>query len=540
MIEKIKSNKETFILLGIILLSSIWLISKGMPYAHDIEFHYGRVIGLTNCLKNGNIFGFIHEFYYGYGYATGLFYSNFYFYIPAILSGLGLSYMTSFKVLYLIINIFTTLSIYYVLKSITSNKKLSIIGTILYMFSNYRLVDIYPRGAMGEILSFMIIPLVILGLYEIVFRDYKKWYLFTIGFVLLLLCHLITTFLVGVFAFIFIVCNYKRFIEDKNRFKYLIISGVVGLLLGSFFILPMLEQKLYGNINIFEGESYFLPQDNIVSIKNFLLPTGFFNTNLGIVLILLLPIRLFISKKDFKKKDNDKIKLLRFADCFYILGIIAWVSTTKIFPWKLVGNSLDFIQFPWRLLIISTPFLVFSYIIYFSFIDKKKYTKYIYTIIVLISISEVLLYSVQYGYRNKSYNMGLNEIGTGEYLIYGTDTINLSKERNYITSNNSIDIMSKKRGLKYEIYYRHNDYKNTYITVPIFNYYGYKATGDGKLVNGKNNLVRINLTKENGTVNISYGLTNIQKYSYIVSAITGISLFIYIIIEKEKEYGISK
>ena len=97
MIEKIKSNKETFILLGIILLSSIWLISKGMPYAHDIEFHYGRVIGLTNCLKNGNIFGFIHEFYYGYGYATGLFYSNFYFYIPAILSGLVLIYMTSFK-----------------------------------------------------------------------------------------------------------------------------------------------------------------------------------------------------------------------------------------------------------------------------------------------------------------------------------------------------------------------------------------------------------------------------------------------------------
>lgn len=537
MLEKIKNNKTILILIGIMLVSSMWLITKGMPYAHDIEFHYGRIIGLSRSIKSGNFIALIHDFYYGYGYATGIFYSNFYFYIPAILNVIGFSYLSSLKVLYLLINVFTTLSIYFCLKSITKDKKLSIIGTILYMFSNYRLVDIYPRGAMGEMLSFMIIPIVLLGIYEIVFRDYKKWYIFTISFVGLLLCHLITTFLVAVFIFIFILCNYKKFIEDKNRIKYLIISGIIGLLLGSFFLLPIIEQKINGNINIFVGNSYFLPQDNIVNIKNFLVPTGFFNTNLGIVLILLLPIRLLVKNKKVKKNDRD---LLKYADIFYILGIIAWISTTKIFPWKVFGNSLGFIQFPWRLLIISTPFLVFSYIIYFKLIDNKKLLKYTYIFIILISLSEVLLYSVQYGLRNKSYDLKTTEIGTEEYLLYGTDTDKLDKDMKVLITNNHINMVHKRNGLSYEIVYSSNNYKNTYIEVPLFNYLGYKASGDAKLVNGDNNLIRLELTKETGRINVYYEYTIIQKMSYIVSFVTALGLFIYLKKERGNKDGISK
>ena len=110
--EKIKNNKTIFILIGIMILSSLWLITKGMPYGHDIEFHYGRVIALSDTIKDGNFLAFIHNFFYGYGYATGIFYSNFYFYIPALLSLCGLSYMTSFKIFYVIINILTTISIF--------------------------------------------------------------------------------------------------------------------------------------------------------------------------------------------------------------------------------------------------------------------------------------------------------------------------------------------------------------------------------------------------------------------------------------------
>ena len=531
MLNKLKKNKTVLILITIMVLSSIWLITKGMPYAHDIEFHYDRLRGLTNTLKTGDLLALIHDTFYGYGYATGLFYSNFYFYVPAFLNMLGLSYMASFKILYVLINILTTLSIYWCLKRITKDNKVSIIGTILYMFSNYRIVDIYPRGAMGEILAFMVIPIVILGLYELVYGNYKKWYLFTIGFVLLLLCHLISTFLLAIFVIIFLVCNYKRLFNDKNRIKYLLISGFVGLLLGLFFLAPIIEQKLYGNINIFEGESFFLPQDNTVSIKDFLIMTDFFNKYLGFSLVLLLPIRYFI-----KKKNISNIELLSFADIFFILGIIAWISTSTIFPWKLIGNLVGFIQFPWRLLIIATSFMTVAYTIYFKLLDNKAIKKYAYCVVILFSCLEIFAYSIQYGIRKIQYNTFPDYvIGTGEYLIYNTDVENFEKQVHKVNTNNpDLIIKYKKNGTKVDIEYKNNNKQDTYIEIPLFNYLGYSVKG-AKLENGNNNVIRLLPNEENGKISVRYSGTNVQKISYVISCITMIGLIVYIIIEKREK-----
>lgn len=528
--------KTLFLISGIILLSSIWLIAKGMNNSNDLGFHLGRIKGLSKTIQDGDFLAPIHNHFYGYGYATGLFYSNFYFYIPAVLSILGIPYMISFKVLCVLINIITTLSIYYCLKSITKDNKVAIIGTILYMFSSYRLCDIYSRCAMGEILSFMIIPLVILGLYEIVYRDYKKWYLFTTGFVLLILCHLISTFLLAIFVLIFILCNYKKFLEDKNRIKYLIISGIVGLLLGGFFLFPILEQKLNGNINIFLGENSFFPQNTTTSLKKFLIQTHFHNPYLGYSLILLLPIRCFIRKKEIAVQNKN---LLNFADLFLILSMIAWISTTKIFPWNLVGNTLNFIQFPYRLLIISTTFLTFSYSIYFKLLTNAKVKKYAYLIAITISFFYIIIYSAKYAIGLPHYDdFDDNNIGNGEYLPYKTNIETIkSEEPIFKTNNDTLEFTYNKKGTTVYIDYKNNYEKNTYIEAPLLNYLGYKVEG-ADLENGTNNTIRLLINKEEGNIKVSYGGTKVQKLSYLISFVTLVGLTVYII--KEKKHNISK
>ena len=527
----IKKNKVLLILLSIILLSSVWLITKGMPYAHDIGFHYARLVGLSTTIKNGDFLALIHDAFYGYGYANGIFYGNFYFYIPALINILGISSMSSFKIFYLLINIATTLITYFCAKSIIKDKKTAIITTILYMFSGYRIIDIFVRGAMGEMLAFMIIPIIILGLYEIVYRDYKKWYLFTIGFVLLLIAHLITTALIAIFSLIFIIINYKKLLEDKNRIKYLIISGVVGILLGAFFLLPILEQKLYGNISIFENGSYFQPKDKIVKFIDFLVPRDFFNTHLGFSLILLLPLRIFIRK--LKNVDKD---LLKFADILTILGIIAWISTTSIFPWKLLNNYVEFIQFPWRLLIVATTFLCFANCIYIkTLIDNKEKNllKYSYIVILGCSIIMISLYSVQYGIRKVQYHtMTPNEIGGGEYLPATTKEFDIV-DAHCISNNSSIDIEYKSKGTRATIKYTNNTSDDTFIEIPLFYYLGYGADG-ANIESGDNGLIRLTNLKESGTIKVSYKMTTLQKASHIISLITLIGLTGYIIIERKK------
>ena len=97
-----------------------------------------------------------------------------------------------------------------------------------------------------------------------------------------------------------------------------------------------------------------------------------------------------------------------------------------------------------------------------------------------------------------------------------------------------MDIKYKRKGMEYNITYKNNNKKNSYIEIPVFNYYGYKAIGDAKLVNGKNNLIRLNLTKSNGKIKVYYQKTKVQITSLIISLITSTVLAIYIIKGKKK------
>ena len=106
------------------------------------------------------------------------------------------------------------------------------------------------RAAIGETLAFMFLPIVILGLYELLFRDYKKFYIFSLGFVGLINCHLLSTvlsFIVVVFIVIFYIF---KLLEEPKRILYIIYSAILGLLIGAFFIFPMLEQYFRADLLI--------------------------------------------------------------------------------------------------------------------------------------------------------------------------------------------------------------------------------------------------------------------------------------------------
>ena len=520
MISKIKENKNIIILIFIIIVGSLWLIKDGIIVSDDATFHVGRVQGLANSIKTGDFLAYIHNTYYGY--ASGLFYSNFFIYLPAILNVTGLDNISSLKVLYFLINIFTTLTIFFSLKSITYNNKTAIFGTILYMFTNYRIVDIFLRAALGEMLAFMVIPIVILGLYEIIYRDYKKWYIFSIGFVLLLLSHLISTILLAFFILIIILINIKKLINEKQRIKYLLISGAVGLLLGGFFFFPIIEQKFFGNIEIFINKSYYLPQDNSFSFKELFIEKN--NVVLGLSLLFLFPLRFFI-------KETDNKELLKFADCLFVLALIAWFSITDIFPWKLLGNTLHFIQFPWRLLIISTTFLAIAFSIYFLLINNNKMKYLIFFTTCVLSFGNIIrYYSYVANNHEVHYSLNPNSLEYKEYLPANTDPIKLEEMNHYMVFNKDELLITnyKKIGNIISFEYMNNNNLDTYVEVPLFNYLGYYSD-DAEISTGNNNVIRLHLTKKSGKVEVYYSGTLIQKISLFVSIITLFAIIFYIL-----------
>ena len=534
----LNKNKYIKYLIIIDLILCIFLFTKGIPVGQDLSYHLSRIDGLTNSIRSGNFLGYIHfvsglpksinvnnmaaminENMGNYGYANGLFYGNLFLYLPAILSLLGLSVIISYKILIVILMLLTSLIMYYVTDKIFNNKRVAFISSLLYTTCSYHMTDVVIRAALGEILAYMLVPLTLLGLYYILFDDKKKWYIFPISFFLLVNSHLITSFMMVIIYLFIIIFNIRRLFKEK-RFKYLVYSILLGTLLSSFFIFPLIEQLLSDKFVL--NNLSLLPSERALPIYKVLLGIRFnfyiYDIEFipaGIGLLFIIP--LFFIKK---VKENKFIKI-----CM-ITGLISLLCVTNIFPWKYFDKVFSFIQFPWRFYLPATLFLSFSSAYILNYIIKsKKGFKYltIYTVLIGFIITFQAFIGLKYTIEDTH---DYFYISSGEYLPLKSVPINLDNK--FVTSSDDIKYYVRKRDL--EVYLNYYNGNNGYIDVPMFYYKGYEArsllTNElYKIEKGNNNLIRINL-KDKDKVRLYYKGTITQKVSLVISLITVTTLLI--------------
>ena len=171
-----KRNRITF-LVFLAILSSASIFTITLKYGHDILFHLSRIKGIKESFGI-ELFPSIYSNYLnGYGYANPLFYPDIFLYIPAFIHYIGIDIYTSYKIFLFLINLFSIITMYISVKGISKNKYAAIISSIIYAFASYRLVDVFSRAAIGEALAFIFAPLVVYGIYEIIYQDYKKFYI---------------------------------------------------------------------------------------------------------------------------------------------------------------------------------------------------------------------------------------------------------------------------------------------------------------------------------------------------------------------------
>ena len=548
---KIKRNK--LILLGISVLATIYFcypyLNKLNIYGHDIEFHLARIQQISIQLSAFKIPALIHTgLANGLGYGTPLFYPEIFLYIPAIMHCIGVETITCYKIFILLITWATFMSMYICTKKITKSKLISIVSTLLYTFSLWRIVDVYTRGALGEILVFIFLPIIIFGCYELLIGDKKKWYILPIGIFGVANSHIISfAFSVGIVIF-FIIINLDEIFIEKERIKYILKAVGISILLTLSVILPIVEQRTNNDYKVFtegteitEGEitntdliptqvfmnDYKYDRADIVNEKI----NGQMNFGIG-TLLLVLPLFIFITK--WKDKEQKKYIMQLFA-----LGVLALIGTTQIFPWKYF-RILNIIQFAWRLNMISTLCfsIVGAYTFYYA-VNNKKDMMIILSIIIVFMTSNYLG-QVSYSDERQT-EEEYSDLGLGEYL----PSIPINEDEEYVFDINNKQTEYKYEKIRNEITFETTSEKNSKeINIPLIYYKGYQAeikTKDGtkKLNlsrNENNGLTKLdNEEKLVGKIKIKYKMTIIQKISYIISYFTLISIIIYVIYIKKKE-----
>lgn len=213
------------------------LFKSGIVAGHDTNFHIYRIIEIKNNLINGRFFYPIYtNLVDGYGYASPLFYSDIFLYVPAVLCCLGMNITISYEIFLFFVAFLSIISMYFCTLGIGKNKKCAVFASFLYAFSSYRFVDIFDRGSLGEILCFIFIPIAIYGLWNIIYDNNKKYYLLFIGMSGVILSHVITTYLVVITFSIVCLYKFKVLMNDKQKIVSIVKATILTILVCAWFL----------------------------------------------------------------------------------------------------------------------------------------------------------------------------------------------------------------------------------------------------------------------------------------------------------------
>lgn len=568
------------VLLFFTFVLSAPLYTKQLISGHDIMFHLGRIYGIRDELLNGNFYVKLQpNWIRDYGYLVGVFYGDVFLYIPAILSILGLSVMDAYKAFMVLMTLGTAVVTYFCIHDISKDKKIGLLGSILYTAGTYRLLDLYLRHSVGETLAMLFFPLILCGMNRIYRKENNRygWVFLSTGLFGLIHSHILSCEMAGIFLLIFFIINIKDTLR-KGVLKQLLLSFGVTVLASLSFLVPFLECYVTGNFNVMNAaRNSFSLEDRGITVTQLLelfVPAAGSNQDIaqgiagempltiGFALvcgIFIAIVSLFAAKQDQtaeteaveekeaeevqkRKPDNGfgRKKVLLMYIAFAVLGIF---MSTIYFPWDSIRklpfleNAVSSIQFPWRFLALAAVFAVFALCEGFMLLKQTPYKKYLNQLggaLILLSLLSAMYFIAGTNNRDDYIEFysakELNLFNTGEeYLPVGTDIEQLDGE--YRIEGDMVFSNYTKRGTVITADIAAGE--DTVLEVPLIYYKYYKAViNDAELevYGGENNTVTVKIPKgTSGSLQIKYVMPVHWILSFAVSVITAASVLLYLI-----------
>ena len=340
---------------AVLTVFSCWpyLFRDFLGIEHDTFFHLSRIQGLAEAISRGDLMPAMYPFKNnGFGYASPLFYCDILLYPFALMYNAGCPLSTCYKAM---IVVFTWLSGYTMMRflfRVTRDYPASFIGTAAFILAPYRISDIYVRGACGELAAMIFLPVLLSGIYEVIYRKKpEQWPLLTAGLAGLAISHNLS-FLLGVIVF---VCFALLFVShiDNQIFTALVKGCLSAFLLSAFFTLPMLEQTssqefwLHHSGSSSHLENYAVPlwkyfvHDTVFGYGEITQPRESAMTISAGWLLTFVPVVYLL-----KKRQN------RFVRTALLLGLVFLILPASFMPWQYM-SFLRILQFPWRLIMVS-------------------------------------------------------------------------------------------------------------------------------------------------------------------------------------------
>lgn len=361
----------------IILLSipAIWALLVPGFYGASDDLHIGWLFEMDRVIKMGQIPPrFVPDLSFGFGYPLFNFVFPLPFYMAEVFHLIGFNLVDSIKLLFLLSLPISGIFMYQLLREFTGNL-LSLTGAILYIYTPYRAVDIYIRGAIGEIVSFVFLPLIALSFLKIKKSGSLRWVgIGALALASLVLSHNITAYMFFPFVVLLIVLLFDAKKDSKyltNIFKTIFLS----LLISAYFWLPAIYES-----SLMKYDTVFNFIDHFPTLRQLITPYWGYGASvagpydgmsffLGHVNILVLIAGVVLTVLNWKEFERVEKRILLWASIGVAIAIFL-MNFRSGFIWSNVP-LLPYFQFPWRFLSLVT-FFTPVFLIGFKYLKVKS------------------------------------------------------------------------------------------------------------------------------------------------------------------------
>lgn len=520
-------------------LMSYPLLSPGLSSGHDLGYHLLRIASLTQGMRSGQVPVRVNPvFLNGYGYASSLFYPDLFLYIPALLNLAGIGLEAAYKLFLLLIFGLSFITAYHCGKGIAKDEMAGGVTALVYCLSQYYLQNIYTRSALGEVQAFVFLPLIVYGLYDLIFSDFEQYWLFFIGFIGLFYSHLISLLLAVLVSSLLCLIWIRRTIRSRQKIKRILLVMVLVLGCSVAFWLPMLEQVLNGRFKymqstylaVYSAVPLRIILSNAYTLKGSVVSFGFAT--------LLLCLLWFLTLRQPGKKWQ-----MRAMNWSLFIGLALILAASDLFPWGYVPPFLNIIQFPWRLFGLASIFIAVAIgLIVRLLLTKESQTLGLVLLTLFLAYSALNIISNSLRQRidipRDHYASVENTftVNNGEWLPAKVDAALIPTDAPQIRDDAGNRLAYGRIGQTLNITLTE---PCRYMELPLIYYLGYTAeirdarTGQPQRLNlsaaGANGSIRMDCAKEfdQGIITVAYRGTILQKVSLATTLLSTALLVIF-------------
>ncbi|MCA9373412.1 glycosyltransferase family 39 protein, partial [Candidatus Woesebacteria bacterium] len=353
---KKKLNPPVLLLL-FSLLPIISIFRTGVYQSGDLTLHTTWLMSFFRSLSEGNIFPqWAADRVGGLGYPTFTFQYQTPYYLASLFHFLGLSFITSAKMVYVAAYLASAVTMYLWAKE-EFGKKAAFVATFLYQFSPYYLVQMHFVNSFGETLSFAVLPLAFFGIIKYVSTLKYRWFVFAaVGFALTILTHQTVGLTSSLFLAVYLVLTSLRYNRSPKQIFVGLLALLCGVLLTAYYWLPALQLSQYiqqaSNHTMFFAnfrDFFFTPWKFGLLYQGSLGEVGWILGYPQWIVIALFSFLLFKNKI----AKTDRSRALFFFSSFCVLFILMQSVTKPFWQLPLVNNF----RLSTRLLLITAFFV---------------------------------------------------------------------------------------------------------------------------------------------------------------------------------------